>query len=165
MVWLLGVKLLKPIYKKILVVLKRVLRLVYFPKPRAHSMPLFTSSKILPLNMLYVETVSSIMFDVSRMTVPSNIRDLFTKTKEKHMHKARFSSSSNFYMTTSRLSQTQGYFARFGAQVWNSIHYKFRQLPKRALKKHINNILLSIKTMWDNCSIFLFFVSFLPLLC
>ena len=111
---------------------------MHFSKPRAHSVPLFTSSKILPLTMLYVETVSSIMFDVSCMTVPSNISDLFTKAKEKHMYKTRFSSFSNFYITTSRLSQTQGYFARFGAKVWNSIHDKFRQLPKRALKEHNN---------------------------
>jgi len=54
------------------------------------------------------------MFDVSRMTVPY-ISDLFTKAKEKHMHKTRLSSPGNFYITTSRLSQTQGYFARFGA--------------------------------------------------
>ena len=51
------------------------------------------------------------------------------------MHKTRFSSSGNFYITTSRLSQTQGFFARFGAKLWNSIYDKFRQLPKRAFEK------------------------------
>ena len=45
--------------------IKRVLRLMYFSEPRAHAVPLFTSSKILSVNMLYVETVSSIMFDVA----------------------------------------------------------------------------------------------------
>ena len=84
---------------------------------RTPAVPLFISSKILPLNMLYVETVLPIMFDVSRMTVPSNISDLFTKAKEKHMHKTRLSSSGNFYITTSRLSQTQGSYARFGAKL------------------------------------------------
>ena len=62
--------------QKILVLQKRVLRLMYFSEPRAHAVPLFTSSKILPLNMLYVETVSSIMFDVSCLTVPTNISNL-----------------------------------------------------------------------------------------
>jgi len=78
------------------------------------------------------------------MTVLSNISVLFTKAKEKHMHKTRFSSSGNFYITTSRLRQTQGSFARFGAKLWNSLHDKFRQLPKSALKRHIQNMLLSI---------------------
>ena len=100
--------------------------------------------------MLYVETVSSIMFDVSHMTVPPNISDLFTKAKEKHMHKTRFSSSGNFYITTSRLSQTQGSFAKFGAKLWNSLHDKFRQLPKSDFKKHIQNMLLSILEAEDD---------------
>ena len=51
--------------QKILVLQKRVLRLMYFSEPRAHAVPLFISSKILPLQMLYAEKVSSIMFDVS----------------------------------------------------------------------------------------------------
>ena len=38
--------------QKIILLQKRVLRLMYFSEPRAHAVPLFTSSKILPLNML-----------------------------------------------------------------------------------------------------------------
>ena len=37
--------------QKILVLQKRVLRLMYFSEPRAHALPLFTSSKILSLNV------------------------------------------------------------------------------------------------------------------
>ena len=85
------------------------------------------------------------------MTVPSNISDLFIKAKEKHMNKTRFSSSGNFHITTSRLSQTQGCFARFGAKLWNSLQDKFRQLPKTAFKNiWIHNILLSIMEAEDD---------------
>ena len=63
--------------QNVLVLQKRVLWLIYFSEPRADAVPLFTSSKILPLNMLYVEAVSSIMFDVSCLTVPTNISNLF----------------------------------------------------------------------------------------
>ena len=66
------------------------------------------------------------------------------------MHKTRFSSSNNFYIKTSRLSQTQGSFARFGAKLWNSLHDKFRQLPKNAFKKHIQSMLLSILEAEDD---------------
>ena len=45
--------------QKLLVLQKRALRLMYFCELRAHAVPLFISSKSLPLNMLYVETVSS----------------------------------------------------------------------------------------------------------
>ena len=66
------------------------------------------------------------------------------KANEKHKHETRFSSSGNFYINTSRLNQNQGYFASLGAKLWNSIRDELRQLPKRAFKKHNNNMLLSI---------------------
>ena len=122
--------------------------MMYFSEPRAHEVPLFTSSKILPLNMLYVETVSSIMFDVSRLTVPTNISNLFIKANEKHNHETRFS-SCNFYINRPRLNQNHGSFARFGAKLWNSICDELPHLPKRSLKKHINDMLFSLSEAED----------------
>ena len=83
--------------QKLLVLQKRVLRLMYFSEPRAHAVLLFMTSNILPVNMLYVETVSSLMYDVSCLSVPSNISELVTKVNEIHTHKTRSSSSDNFY--------------------------------------------------------------------
>ena len=78
-------------------------------------MSLFITSNILPINMLYVETVSSLMYDVSRLSVPSNISDLFTRVNKIRTHKTRSSSSGNFYIKSSSLSLNQRSFARFGA--------------------------------------------------
>ena len=69
--------------QKLLVLQKRFLRLMYFSKPRVHPASLFISSNVLPLNMLYVETVSSLMYDVSRLSVPSNRSDRLS-TKVNH---------------------------------------------------------------------------------
>ena len=55
----------KTCLQKILVLQKRVLRLMYLFEPTAHAVPSFFSSKILPLQMLYAEKVSSIMFETS----------------------------------------------------------------------------------------------------
>ena len=84
------------------------------------------------------------MFDVSCLTVPTNISNLSIKANEKHNHETRFSSSCNFYINRSRLNQNHGSFAKFGAKLWNCICDKFRQLPKRAFKKHINDMLFSL---------------------
>ena len=100
-----------------------------------HAVPLFISSKILPLQMLYAEKVSSIMFDVSCMNAPSNVCDFFTKANSKHKHETRFSSSGNYYVQTSRLNLNQDSFPRFGAKRWNAILNELRQLSKGAFIK------------------------------
>ena len=50
--------------QKLFALKKRVLCLMYFSEPTAHALPLFITSNILPINMFYVETVSSLMHDV-----------------------------------------------------------------------------------------------------
>ena len=65
--------------KKPILLQKRVLRLMYFSEPRAHAVSLLIS-----LNMLSVETVSSLMYDVSHLPVPCNVSDLFTKINKMH---------------------------------------------------------------------------------
>ena len=44
--------------QKLLVLQKHTL-LMYFSEPRAHPVPLLITTNILPINMLYVEIVSS----------------------------------------------------------------------------------------------------------
>ena len=100
--------------------------------------------------MSYVETVSSIMFDVSCLIVSINISNLFIKANEKHNHETRFSSCCNFYINRSRLNQNHGSFARFGAKLWNSICDELRHLPKRAFKKHINDMLFLLLEAEDS---------------
>ena len=51
--------------KKILTLQKRALRLIFFSSKISHAIPLFITSSILPVYMLYFETVSAIMHDVS----------------------------------------------------------------------------------------------------
>ena len=112
----------------------------------------FITSNVLPINMLYVETVSSLMYDASCLSVSSNISDLFTQVNNLkiHMHKTRSSSSGNFYIKSSSLSLNQRSFARFGAKLWNSYQNKFRQLPKSSFKKHVHDLLFLIMEAEDD---------------
>ena len=66
---------------KILLLQKRDLHMMHFSNPRAHGVPLFVSAKILPLNLLYPETVSNPMYDISENSAPENIRNNFIRYK------------------------------------------------------------------------------------
>ena len=72
---------------KLLLLQKRAFRFLNFSKPRNHVVPLFISSKILPINMLYLETMSTLMYDISNNCVPQNISRLFRKSNLIHPYK------------------------------------------------------------------------------
>ena len=90
--------------------------------------------------MLYVETVSPIMFNVSCLTVLTNIGNLFIKANEKHNHKTRFSSSCNFYINRLTLNQNHGSFAGFAAKLWNLIAGLPRARSARGTEPHTHGI-------------------------
>ena len=63
---------------KLLVLQKHALRLIYFAPSDAHAIRLFIESKILPVNMIYFDTVANLMRKIWKGLAPSPIRALFT---------------------------------------------------------------------------------------
>ena len=61
-------------------------------------------------NKKFVETISSIVFNLSCLTVSNNINNIFIKAYEKHFHEIRFPSYGNFYINPSRLSESKSRF-------------------------------------------------------
>ena len=112
--------------------------------PRKKKERHFISSKILPINMLYFETMSTFMYDISNNSAPQNISTLFRKSNLIHPYKTRSSSSGNFYIQYSRLNQQHNSSTRFGARVWNCLPPQVRQLPKKQFKKKVREILFAI---------------------
>ena len=74
---------------------------MFFAGNRSHAIPLFVSANVLPLNMLYFETVCSLMHDISTNTALQNICDLFTCSSDLHTYNTRFSDAGNLYQITS----------------------------------------------------------------
>lgn len=67
--------------KLLLLLRKRALRFMTFSKPRTQAaVPLFISSKVFPVNMLYFETVSTLMYDIFNNSGPHNISRFFERT-------------------------------------------------------------------------------------
>ena len=84
------------------------------------------------------------MFDVSLKPTPSSISNLFIPDNHMHQHKTIFSSSGNFYVKTSRLYHSRGSFARFSAEIWNSLQNEVGKLSKHAFKNRVQSPLFSV---------------------
>ena len=125
--------------KKVFILQKRAFRLMFFAGNRYHVIPLFVSANVLPLNMLYFETICSLMHDISTNSAPQNICDLFTCSSDVHTYNTRFSDASNFYVNKSRLRIQLNSLSIFGAKLWNCLKPELRKLRKNlSIIKFIN---------------------------
>ena len=105
---------------------------------------LFLSAKILPLNLLYFQTVSNLMYDISKKTAPENICKKFIRCSSIHLHHIRASTSEHFYIKYSRTNQLNNSIAIFGAKVWNCLPLGIRRLPRTAFQQKIRHLLFQI---------------------
>ena len=74
----------KTILNKILILQKRALRLIFFKKPTDSAIPLFIENNILPVTMLYYESIAHLMHDISIGRAPSKIAKMFVKVGDVH---------------------------------------------------------------------------------
>ena len=130
--------------KKVFMLQKQALRLMFFADNSSHAIPLFVSANVLPLNMLYFETVCSLMHDISTNSAPQNICDLFTCSSDLHSHNTRFSDAGNLYINKSRLRIQLNSFSIFGAKLWNCLKPDLRKLRKQPFKNKIHQFLLAV---------------------
>ena len=90
---------------------------MYFSDRRAHAIPMFVRSAVLPLNMLYFKYSATLLHDISNIRAPSKISELFARSNMIHSHYTRFSAAVNFYIQRSRLSQLLLSFSRSGVRI------------------------------------------------
>ena len=96
---------------------------MFFGDYRAHAVPFFISSSLLPLDLLYFKSVAVLMYDVSNNTSPPQISNLFNYQHNIHSHNTRSST-------------------RNGVRVRNNLSNEIRQMPKVKFKRNIHNMLL-----------------------
>ena len=130
--------------RKVFILQKRALRLMFFAGNRSHAIPLFVSANVLPLNMLYFETVCSLMHDISTNSAPQNICDLFTCSSDVHTCNTRCSDAGNLDVNKSRLSIQLHSFCIFGVMLWNCLKPDLRKLRKTPFKHKIHQFLLAV---------------------
>ena len=134
---------------KILILQKRALRLMHFFPNRDHILPLFIPSNILPINLLYFETVLIFMQYVAHDSVPLNLKNLFRSANQVHSYNTRFSSAGNYYVNSSRTNVMRNSISRLGPNLWNSLNNTTRELPRKRFKTKVHNMLLSFLASED----------------
>ena len=73
---------------------------------------------------------------------PSNISNLFTRSKQIHSYSTRSAIAGNFHVEMSRTNQQLFSFSRIGTKIWNGIPPEIRQLRKIHFKRKLNELLL-----------------------
>ena len=119
--------------------------MIHFTPYKAHTVPLFVQSNIIPVKMLYFKTVSSIMYDVSNNLTPPNISTLFTCSNTIHQI---FIKKQLLYQAFSNKS-LKNYFSRIGAKIWNGVPPDIRKQSKHNFKTKLHGALLMIMSFED----------------
>lgn len=135
---------------KILVLQKRALRLIYFSKPRDHAIPFFIESNCLPLQSLFFQQLSYLMYDVHAKTAPKSLLDKFAKINTEHHYNTRLSAKECFSVKFSRTEKMKKSFTRIGVSIWNSIPLSVKTLNVSNFRKKIKLLLLNVLGNEDN---------------
>ena len=140
----------KFLLNKLLILQKRVLRLIYFTPKNEHAIPLFIKSTILPVTMIYFETIANLMHDISHGSAPSPLRALFLKSNEVHQYNTRSAAKGNFFQKDAKLEIQKRSFSRFGTLVWNNIAPALRDKPKTVYRKTIRDLMFNLLSAEDD---------------
>ena len=128
---------------KILVLQKRALRIIHFIDSRESAIPLFYKTNFLPINFLYLQCISNLMYDVVNQNAPSNICKLFYSISSIHSYNTRSSHSHNLYTQYSRTNLQKNSFSRVGVKLWNEIPNSITFSTKSSFKKNVSQCLHS----------------------
>ena len=99
--------------------------------------------KFPPLNIMCVQSLSSLMHDVINKNVSENLINLFTHVSDIHQYATQSSTSKNLFTKPSRLNIQLNSFLRIGVRLRNSIPGDIRVMSKRSFRKYLSDHLFS----------------------
>jgi len=121
---------------------KRATRLILFANYRAHSKPLFQKLKILNIYDLCRTQILTFVYKSCNGLLPSNYKNYFTFTKDKHHYSTRSSKDYNLFRTNAQKLCRANALVNRGPKFWNSLPIPIKSAPsigifKRRLKDHL----------------------------
>ena len=98
----------------------------------------FIESNCFPLQSLFFQQLSYLMYDVHAKTAPKSLLDKFAKINTKHHYNTRLSAKECFSVKFSRTEKMKKSFTRIGVSIWNSIPLSVKTLNISNFRKKIN---------------------------
>ena len=89
------------------------------------------------------------MHNISTHSIPKNICELFIHSSDVHAYNMRFSCADNLFVQKSRLHMKLRSFPAFDTRLWNCLPPNWRKLRKRAFKRKIHKLLLTVLEVED----------------
>lgn len=102
--------------KKIEILQKRTLRLIYFSKSKEHTVS-FLKSICLPQPSLFFRDCNYLLCDINRLTAPVSILNQFVKTSQIHNYRTRSVSSDSYFVKFSRKDKMYASFSRIPSSI------------------------------------------------
>ena len=109
------------IWKNVLVLQKKVLRVIAGVPPRTHTDNLFVQFDIFPVKRHCVYTICIFMYKYDNGMLPELFCDMVTPVNHIHDHETRQAKSKNLYVSFRPTSKDQKYFTISGPLVWNFV--------------------------------------------
>ena len=89
------------------------------------------------------------MHDVSTCSTSQNFCELFIHSSDAHVYNTRFSCADNVFVQKCRLHMKLKSFPVFGTRLWNCLHPYWPKVTKRAFKRKIHKLLLTVLEIED----------------
>ena len=98
---------------------KKAIRSIYNANYNAHTLPLFTESKVLRLDELYEYELGKYMYGVQKKLVPAPLINIYIRNIAIHHHHTR--QRDNFHVDQRRNRVTSNYIVHKGPLIWSQI--------------------------------------------
>lgn len=92
---------------------KGAFHLMCFCDYKTHAIPLFISSSLLPLDLIYFKSVAILMHDVSNNISPPQISHLFHYQRNIHSYITRSSTRGTVFLKYSRINKQNVFFKKW----------------------------------------------------
>lgn len=134
----------KTYIKPLVIQQKKVIRIIAGKAYNASTEPIFKSLNILPIEDMLILQTCSFMYKFSQNTLPSRLRDIFTKNLQTHSHNTR--RRYDPHITTRRTSLAGNTIKHNGPKLWNKLTQDIKRAKTlHSFKKSVKKIIANLK--------------------